>query len=56
MSRKYPEFPFVICDKDGVVDRAASREEAEAYVASMPAESLTFYDEREQKTAARRVS
>lgn len=45
----FAEFPFVICDQDGVVDRAASREEAEEYVASMPAEKLTIRDQREEE-------
>ena len=48
METHYEEFPFVICDEDGVVDRVATAQEADEYIASMPAESLTFYDSRER--------
>jgi hypothetical protein len=38
----FPDFPYVILDEDGVVDRVATQEEAEAYVASMPDETLRY--------------
>ncbi len=43
---EFSEFPIVISDADGVVDRAATVAEAEEYIASMPDAGLTFYDQR----------
>lgn len=39
---RYPEFPYVILDADGVVDRVATVAEAEEYIASMPGGSLRY--------------